>query len=158
MLVRYADSPVGPYDELLWLEAVKTRQGWRPRVQQIVVSSAESVAGGRHNWAMPKTLARFDWSAGRVEVGGVVLAFSGVQGAGVPVSLRLLPRLLRTLSQRGAAGQELWTTISGSGRLWRAHLRVEAAPGWPAPLTRQTPLLVLGVPEFRLLFPPAHVR
>lgn len=160
MLVRYADSPVGPYDELLWLEPVKTRRGgwwgWQPRVQQIVVSSAASVAGGRRNWAIPKTLARFDWSAGRVEIGGVVLAFSGVQGAGLPLSLRLLPRLARTLSQRGAAGQEFCTTIGGSGRLRRAHLRVEAAPGWPALLTRQKPLLVLGVPEFRLTFPPAQ--
>lgn len=164
MLVRYADSPVGPYDELLWLERVKTRQGWRPCVQQIVVSSAASVAGGRRNWAIPKTLARFDWSAGRVKVStapgspGVVLSFGGVQGAGIPLSLRLLPRLARTLSQRGAAGQEFCTTIGGSGRLRRAHLRVEAAPGWPALLNRQKPLLVLGVPEFRLTFPPAHVR
>ncbi|MCV7313968.1 acetoacetate decarboxylase family protein [Mycolicibacillus parakoreensis] len=58
--VRYTDTPVGPYDEVLGL--IGSRSGATPwgTVALMAVDSAASLVGGRTNWAMPKTLARFD--------------------------------------------------------------------------------------------------
>lgn len=58
--VDYQDTPVGPYREvfagnLLW-------DRYRPVLQIpfMAVDSLASVAGGRMNWALPKTMATFD--------------------------------------------------------------------------------------------------
>ncbi|MGV0636177.1 acetoacetate decarboxylase family protein [Mycolicibacillus trivialis] len=58
--VRYTDTPVGAYDEVLGI--VGSRSGVRPwgHVAFMAVDSPASLVGGRTNWAMPKTLARFD--------------------------------------------------------------------------------------------------
>ncbi|MCD0165179.1 hypothetical protein IHN58_05875, partial [Deinococcus sp. 12RED42] len=69
MLVRYASSPVGPYDELLWAEVRGSPVGRRPQVTRIVVSTEASVVWGRRNWGIPKELASFGWSGAGL-VGG----------------------------------------------------------------------------------------
>ena len=58
--VRYTDTPVGAYDEVLGM--IASRTGLRPwgNVAFMSVDSESSLVGGRTNWAMPKTLARFD--------------------------------------------------------------------------------------------------
>nr|WP_254606064.1 hypothetical protein [Deinococcus sp. JMULE3] len=56
MLVRYAQSGVGPYDELLWVSL-----SGAPQVTRIVVSTQDSVEWGRRNWAIPKSRADFAW-------------------------------------------------------------------------------------------------
>ena len=63
-LVRYSDTPVGPYDEVLGLVGALT--GLRPwaHVAFMAVDSAASLVGGRTNWAMPKTLAAFEGGVG----------------------------------------------------------------------------------------------
>lgn len=58
-LVRYRDSPVGPYSEVL----AAARDGWRLGVPFMAVDSGESRTGGRLIWALPKQLAAFDGSA-----------------------------------------------------------------------------------------------
>ena len=63
LLVRYNDSPVGPYDELLLVPGSYTFRGVNYyRITQIYVSSMDSVVNGRRNWAVPKKLARFHWT------------------------------------------------------------------------------------------------
>lgn len=63
LVVRYTDSPVGPYDELiLFPGCYKYGDQTYYRITQIYVSSIESVVNGRRNWAVPKKLAIFDWS------------------------------------------------------------------------------------------------
>jgi len=59
-LVRYLDTPVGAYDEVLG--TVAYLRGPRPRatVSLMAVDLPESLVGGRGNWSMPKTLAAFD--------------------------------------------------------------------------------------------------
>ncbi|MFN7144280.1 MAG: hypothetical protein ACK4YP_10925, partial [Myxococcota bacterium] len=54
---RYTASPVGPYDEVLFVPGV------RPpfHVEAIRVSSVDSMGWGRRNWGIPKHLALFDW-------------------------------------------------------------------------------------------------
>jgi hypothetical protein len=62
--VRYQDTPVGTYDEVLGL--VASNQGARPwgSVAFMAVDSETSLVGGRTNWAMPKALARFEGGVG----------------------------------------------------------------------------------------------
>lgn len=58
--IRYTESNVGPYDELLWLEPFqKGPAGRAHRVAPIYVSSEASARSGRSNWGLPKELAEF---------------------------------------------------------------------------------------------------
>src|SRR4051794_10476403 len=75
-LVRYADTPVGPYRELaacpvLFLDDLRVAG----HVPFIAVDSGASAAAGRALWALPKRLAAFTWppsagSAAAVARGG----------------------------------------------------------------------------------------
>ncbi|KAH9072778.1 hypothetical protein EDB83DRAFT_2672951 [Lactarius deliciosus] len=62
VLVRYEDSPVGPYDELAlgfhgFANPYQKSTNWR--ITNIYVSSLQSAWNGRRNWNIPKHLARF---------------------------------------------------------------------------------------------------
>ncbi|KAI9925099.1 hypothetical protein MW887_006507 [Aspergillus wentii] len=62
MFVRYTQSPVGPYDEVLWAPGyfkVPATGKKRERITNIYVSSVDSVYNGRRNWNIPKQLASF---------------------------------------------------------------------------------------------------
>ncbi|TFK38139.1 hypothetical protein BDQ12DRAFT_684030 [Crucibulum laeve] len=65
-LVSYTDSPVGPYDELIYVPGrwkyANGNVGFR--ITRIYVSSKESTANGRRNWNIPKQVADFDYSPG----------------------------------------------------------------------------------------------
>ncbi|KUI66632.1 hypothetical protein VM1G_02306 [Cytospora mali] len=71
MIVRYSDTPVGPYDELVIIPGaytypVQNEKGkWvekeNPRVTRIYVSQKHTLYNGRYNWNIPKHLARFEW-------------------------------------------------------------------------------------------------
>lgn len=165
MLLRYIESSVGPYDELLWLTAPAARPaGPRPQVQSIVVSTPESVEWGRRNWGIPKRLAGFEWEGGwergQVRVtdsnGQEVahLAFR-VSGPRLPVTTALVPVPLRTLAQPALDGAEGWllTAPNASGSVSPALLTVLHADGLHPPLVHARPRLTLGVPGFRLVFP-----
>lgn len=58
-LLRYHDTPVGGYDELLTAVAFLTRHGVRTTTPFIAVSSAATLVAGRANWALPKSMAEF---------------------------------------------------------------------------------------------------
>ncbi|HEX3901143.1 MAG TPA: acetoacetate decarboxylase family protein [Mycobacteriales bacterium] len=58
-LVRYADTPVGPYDEVA--ATLLPADGDYGHIPFIVVDSLPSIVGGRVNWLLPKALAEFDW-------------------------------------------------------------------------------------------------
>ncbi|KAH8996824.1 hypothetical protein EDB92DRAFT_1814169 [Lactarius akahatsu] len=62
VLVRYEDSPVGPYDELAlsfhgFANPHQKSTSWR--ITNTYVSSLQSTWNGRKNWNIPKHLARF---------------------------------------------------------------------------------------------------
>jgi len=66
-LLRYSESPVGLYDELLIIPgAFKTPSRVKPaqasRITRIYVSSMASVVNGRRNWNIPKSLAKFSFT------------------------------------------------------------------------------------------------
>lgn len=58
-VVRYLDTPVGPYREVLAGVVVLLRGVPTLHVPFIAVDSPASVVGGRREWALPKTEARF---------------------------------------------------------------------------------------------------
>jgi hypothetical protein len=60
-LVRYEDTPVGPYSEIAATMIPDDGDGYG-HIPFIVVDSLPSIVGGRTNWLLPKALARFDWS------------------------------------------------------------------------------------------------
>jgi Acetoacetate decarboxylase (ADC) len=63
-LIRYIDSPVGPYSEVIAAPAFVRRPFPQAHVAFIAVDSETSVVGGRANWAFPKVLARFEGTIG----------------------------------------------------------------------------------------------
>ncbi|KAF7325784.1 hypothetical protein MKEN_00428900 [Mycena kentingensis (nom. inval.)] len=60
-VVSYSESPVGPYDELVYVPGRwKYKDGTKAfRITQIYVSSKESTFNGRRNWNIPKHVANF---------------------------------------------------------------------------------------------------
>lgn len=63
-IVSYSESPVGPYDELMYVPGRwKYSDGTKAwRITQIYVSTRVSIMNGRKNWNIPKHLADFDIS------------------------------------------------------------------------------------------------
>ncbi|CAE7226416.1 unnamed protein product [Rhizoctonia solani] len=66
-LIRYHSSPVGPYDELLYVPGqMNFKAGGSSlsglSITRIYVSSFASVVNGRRNWNIPKRLARFEFT------------------------------------------------------------------------------------------------
>jgi hypothetical protein len=64
MIVRYLESPCGPYDELVLFPGdykvpVRNDGSQSLRITRIYVSTAASVFNGRRNWNIPKRLANF---------------------------------------------------------------------------------------------------
>ncbi|KAJ7064948.1 hypothetical protein C8F01DRAFT_1128849 [Mycena amicta] len=60
-VVSYSESPVGPYDELIYVPGRwKYSNGTKAfRITQIYVSTKESTLNGRRNWNIPKRVANF---------------------------------------------------------------------------------------------------
>jgi Acetoacetate decarboxylase (ADC) len=58
-LVRYDETPVGPYNEIA---ATLLPDDGVGHIPFIVVDSLPSIVGGRANWLLPKALASFEWS------------------------------------------------------------------------------------------------
>jgi len=84
-LIDYADSPVGPYHEVLGLLAGFGRTGPVATVPFIAVDSPASLVGGRQNWALPKVLAQFaDGTA--AGAGWTVSATARAVGPAVPTA------------------------------------------------------------------------
>jgi hypothetical protein len=70
-IVRYLETPVGPYDEVFGLVMSGYGRQTVGTVTFMAVDSPESLVGGRANWAMPKTLAAF---AGGIGSGRTIVA------------------------------------------------------------------------------------
>jgi len=61
-IVSYSGSPVGPYDELIYIPGRwKYKDGCAAfRITRIYVSTKESTENGRRNWNIPKQVANFN--------------------------------------------------------------------------------------------------
>lgn len=133
--VRYTDTPVGAYDEVLGM--VGSRSGLRPwgNVAFMSVDSQSSLVGGRTNWAMPKTLAQFD---GELANGRLITGSSDHPSW----SVRATPRILGPaipLKAKGRARQQFADGRVGSslltfaGRIRLAFVTVGVTSAGPLP-------------------------
>jgi len=136
--VEYLDSPVGRYHEVLAGSVVRT--GLIPRVQVpfIAVDSLPSVAAGRINWALPKTMASFETDLAAADARAVGDGWSvTVQPLrpGQRSRLRLPIRLW--FSATGPLGTYR-TGLRATGRLVRVRTAVdgETLTGWLGSGTR----------------------
>ena len=123
--VHYLDTPVGPYAEVLASPAVMLRGGWRPasHIPFIAVDSEASVRGGRENWALPKTLARFSFHGGELRAEAddwAVRASVATRGPGLPFAC---PARDVQVADDGA---ELTIPILGAGLARAATVEVAA--------------------------------
>ena len=171
MLVDYTDSPVGPYQELLFIPGrVSTTTGashWT--ISRIFVSTEASVSNGRDNWGIPKELADFDIhydTSGRgcdefrVALDGHIFASMSFRpwGFSVPVTTRILPASMCTLVQSWG-GREFVFSPEASGRAGPAKMaECSIDPEiFPDP-TRGTIMTCMQVPDFKMTFPVARVH
>lgn len=99
--VRYLDPSPLTYDELIWMPSL-VREGARQGqyVEAMFVDDETTLRAGREVWALPKTMARFEHHADRIEVIGdasMTLRFRRPPTRGPRVRGRMA-----TLQQRGS--------------------------------------------------------
>jgi hypothetical protein len=141
-VVGYDETPVGPYDEVLGAVLVRSGLLLRGHVPFMAVDRVASLLGGRLNWGLPKTLARF---TGRPGGASTVTAHGGAppvrwrvaataRHLGPPVPLRGRTRLRQRLPD-GSVG-EVTVAVSARGRLCTVTTEVESGatlPTWLVP-------------------------
>ena len=123
--VHYFDTPVGPYAEVLASPAVlfRGRAIAASHIPFIAVDSEDSVRGGRENWALPKTLARFAFAGDRFEAEGPDWAVrASVQARGPRLPFACPARDVQIADD----GAELTVPILGAGVARAASVEVEA--------------------------------
>lgn len=131
--VRYLDTPVGPYDEVLACPHLLA--GARLHLPFIAVDSAASVAGGRALWSLPKTLATFSRAGSRLRAddaagGWTVAADSQPSSPWLPVA----GVLGNTQVDTDGRLRSSWTRAAGRGRLARVQVEAsDALASWLRP-------------------------
>jgi hypothetical protein len=150
-ILRYSDTPVGGYDEILTMLVLRQGRSVFTHVPFIAVSSPASVVGGRANWALPKTLATFtgrpvdDTEVAARGDNWLITATAHSRGRGFPL---LLPPLSR-LVQIDGRGQSVAARLRGTGRARPARVTVEvSAPDGLAAWLPQGSCAGLVLPEF----------
>ncbi|HWV84937.1 MAG TPA: acetoacetate decarboxylase family protein [Capillimicrobium sp.] len=133
--IRYRETPVGPYDEILAAPVVLAE---RPlpaaTVPFIAVDSLASLRGGREQWALPKTLARFTFAGDTARAEGdgwSVAARVRARPRELPVALALRDR--QPLPGGGSALVDI--RLRGRARLGRVAVTAEGPelPSWLLP-------------------------
>jgi len=155
-LVRYRETPVGPYSEVLASPSLLLGpRGPEACVPFIAVDSPASVVGGRVNWALPKTLARFEWPD--EPRGGFELDAEGrdwsVHATVRPRARRLPFAAASRNRQVTPAGAEITFDSRWRGRARLAAVELETRgptlPGWLR--SGRHPALVLDGARVRVL-------
>ena len=134
--VRYASTPVGPYDEVFAGVLVAGRGGGL-HVPFMAVDSAASVVGGRANWALPKVAAEFEGEREALSARGEgwsVRADARPRGPRVPVVLpAAIVQEWPDGTLRRAGGR-----IAGGSRLARIRVEVRGSEALRACLPHGT--------------------
>jgi hypothetical protein len=124
-LVAYRRTPVGPYHEVLGAVALRRGRAARGTVPFMAVDSRDSLVGGRQNWSLPKSLARFS---------GAPASGTAMTAEGEGWTVRATPRAfgptlrLRTagrLAQAWPDGQVRESVLTGRARARSAIVVVE---------------------------------
>lgn len=110
LLVDYHESPVGPYQELLFIPGTFRFDDKRyPSITRIYVSTQDSVDNGRNNWGIPKARCDFtldlngaDTDHARLsDANGDLIAEMSMssRGPNLPMPAHWVPDSLRTIAQ-----------------------------------------------------------
>lgn len=132
--LRYLPPSPLQYQELIWIPAMVRaggRRGWF--VDKIYVDDEASLAAGRTEWALPKTLAKFDRQSGGITVTADDGTFARLRlrrfGPAQPLRSQLT-------TLQAAGDQVLGFNCSFSGRVQLGGLTVESfspgGDGWPS--------------------------
>ena len=109
MLVRYHSSPVGAYDELLFLDHANKGLKMHSYIPKIYVSSQASVDEGRYHWGIPKELAQFEWDLSpdrlscQISVNNEMLKIQlnfSQKSLPIPISSRIFPAQFFKIEQQ----------------------------------------------------------
>lgn len=120
-LLRYAQTPVGPYHEVQAFLGQLTRYGVIVTVPFIAVDSEASIAGGRRNWNLPKQQAEFAGSPPTMTARGPGWT---VSARARPIALGAPLRLAGRLAQQRPDGTLTLASCSGTARLRPALVEV----------------------------------
>jgi hypothetical protein len=133
-LVRYEQTPVGPYDEVAATLIPDGGDGYG-HIPFIAVDSYPSIVGGRANWLLPKSLARFVWSEDSLNAnvtadapakpGWSLTVNATPSGPGTPITM---PSNVRQVSAGGAV-RCFTGTMAGSAQ--SASVNIEAVAEGP---------------------------
>ncbi|MEO8607064.1 MAG: acetoacetate decarboxylase family protein [Chloroflexota bacterium] len=164
MLVDYQTSNVGPYRELLFIPGQFQIGGKRYyAITKIYVSTMISVENGRTNWAIPKELADFDiqnddHTFAATQEGKSILNLSiKSRRLSLPVNTAWSP--LKLLLGQLQNGSLYITAPAAKGKIQLANiLDVRANPALFPDIGQFPPLAAVGVRDFTMTFPVAHVQ
>jgi len=131
--ISYDDTPVGTYDEIVGIVGLWCRGSVAATVPFIAVDSPASVVGGRVNWGLPKTLARFDGdpSTEMTATGADWSVRVTVRATGPALPFRSRGRLLQPWP--GGGVRHARVSMTGKARLAVVRVQVQAEPtlaGW----------------------------
>jgi hypothetical protein len=135
--LRYDEGPVGAYNEVLGAPTLVARaRRLALPVAFMAVDSEASIAGGRSNWALPKTLASFRWEmAGNTPDRLTATGDAWAVHARVRWTSPRIPLWLRAGTTQVRADQAILTVpvrSKGVGRLARIEVNTEGPtlPSW----------------------------
>jgi hypothetical protein len=128
-LISYDDPPVGPYDEVVGIVGLLAGRGVTATVPFIAVDSPASVVGGRVNWALPKTVARFtgDPATAMSATGDGWSVRAAVRTAGPSVPFRTRGAMAQPWP--GGGVRRAGVRIAGRARPALVRVTVDAEPG-----------------------------
>lgn len=138
-LVAYADTPVGPYNEVFGVVAYRDGRSVRGTIPFMAVDSPASLVGGRGNWSLPKTLARF---TGEPATSGCVMSAAGegwlVRATARPFGPSVTVPMNSRMVQPWPDGLVRESVLTGTGRSRSAIVTVEVdsrgeLPTWLRP-------------------------
>ena len=165
MIVDYAASNAGPYGELLFIPSRFHFGGKKlDCITKIYVSAKESVVNGWENWAIPKELADFSFTAAEDKGEGKVVVTKGSEpvmdvtlkhgGISFPIHTRFLPFPL----VQEKDGELYYTSFTGKGMAQFAHIEdMRVNPELFPDIGPYHPLVSMRIDHFVVTFPPARV-
>lgn len=152
-LIRYDDTPVGPYHEVVVIPGVLWRTLPGALISHMLVDSARSRLAGRALWGLPKELAHFDWQPERLTVAdptGQTVLTASWQPTGMRLGFLLPPLPVATL--RGPRRQLF---VTGGWLTGMRRARVALAIPATSPFASlaaivRGPHLALAIDRFRV--------
>lgn len=138
-MVRYADTPVGVYDEVFGAIGLRVGRHLIGTIPFMSVDSPTSLVGGRGNWSIPKTLSNFTGAPADGDTFAATSAtgqhwrVSALPSVRLGVSLPVFSRM--RVIQEFPDGSLRGTRLKANGKMRYANLDVDVSsdgdlPSW----------------------------